>query len=288
MIDTHHAAAAASGARIVHCCGFDSIPSDLGVFFLSEALRARGRELARADAFLVDSKGGASGGTLASAFGVAEEMQRDPALRSSLANPYVLVPGGSGLDRSDMRAPYYEPRLNAWTAPFVMAAVNGPIVRRSNALLDYRYGRDFQYNERMLTRPGLRGRFEAAAVAAGTIGFVGALAVPPIRRLIQSRVTQPGSGPSAKQRAAGHFTFKLLGEARSGDVPLTLSATVSDRRDPGYGSTCVMLGESALCLARDPGTGLAGVLTPASALGSALIERLRAAGQTWTVTEHAG
>lgn len=285
-IEAYHAAASNSGARIVHCCGFDSIPSDLGVFFLSEAMRARGRELGRADSFLVSSKGGASGGTLASAFGVAEEMQKDPTLRRTLANPYVLVPGGSGPDRSDARGPYYEPRLARWTAPFVMAAINAPIVRRSNALLDYRYGRSFQYNERMLTGSGLRGRLRATATTAGIFGFMGALAIPPLRRLIQRRAPQPGEGPSPELRAKGHYTFKLLGEARGGDAPLTLAATVSDRRDPGYGATAVMLGESALCLARDPGTGLTGVLTPASALGNALIERLQAAGQTWSISEH--
>jgi short subunit dehydrogenase-like uncharacterized protein len=285
MIDQHHAAAAHGGVRIVHCCGFDSIPSDLGVLFLAESMKQRGRQLGRADYFVRDMKGGASGGTLASAIGVAEAMQSDPALRQLLANPYALTPESSGPDRNDARGPYYEPRLGSWTAPFMMAAINAPIVRRSNALLDYPYGRDFQYSERVLTKPGARGMLTAAATTAAMLGGAIALGISPLRRVIQARLPQPGTGPTPEQRAAGRFTIQLLGEAKDDGPPLTLLATVSDRRDPGYSSTAVMLGESALALARDAGTGRAGVLTPTSAIGASLIDRLRAAGQTWSVEE---
>jgi short subunit dehydrogenase-like uncharacterized protein len=166
-----------------------------------------------------------------------------------------------------------------------MAAINAPIVRRSNALLDYPYGRDFQYSERVLTKPGARGMLTAAATTAAMLGGAIALGISPLRRVIQARLPQPGTGPTPEQRAAGRFTIQLLGEAKDDGPPLTLLATVSDRRDPGYSSTAVMLGESALALARDAGTGRAGVLTPTSAIGASLIDRLRAAGQTWSVEE---
>src|SRR5262249_48064814 len=150
-----------------HCCGFDSIPSDLGVLLVAESLRARGRALGRADAFVKDMKGGASGGTFATAIFTAEDMQHDPEIRRVLPNPYALVPGGSGPDRRDMGGPSYEPRLQCWTAPFVMAGINAPIVRRSNALLDYSGGREFRYRERV-AMPGLTA---AVGMTAGLAAF---------------------------------------------------------------------------------------------------------------------
>lgn len=285
MIDAHHATAAERGIRIVNCCGFDSIPSDLGVLQLAESLRARGRTLARADLFVREIKGGASGGTFATAIFMAEDMQSDPSLRRVIGNPYVLVPGGSGPDRSDMAGPAYEPRLKRWTAPFVMAGINAPIVRRSSALLDYSGGGEFRYSERMAMPGGPKGLVGAVGVTAGLAAFGVGLGIPPVRRVIQKRLPQPGEGPSAEQRAAGRFTIQVLGEATPDGAanPLTLVSTVSDHRDPGYSGTAVMLGESALALARGPTTGRAGVLTPAVALGMPLIERLKTAGQTWTV-----
>src|SRR5207344_1681902 len=155
------------------------------------------------DAFFSELKGGTSGGTLASAIDSAEAMQRDPALRRVFADPYSLVPGGSGPDRTDMEGPRYEPRLQRWTAPFVMAAINAPIVRRSNALLDYRYGREFRYSERSSMAGGAKGWLTSTAMTAGLVAFTGALAVTPLRTVIRKRVPQPGQGPTPEQRAAG-------------------------------------------------------------------------------------
>jgi short subunit dehydrogenase-like uncharacterized protein len=286
-IDQHHEAARASGARIVHSCGFDSIPSDLGVFMLDEAMRARGRRLRRVDSFFGEMKGKFSGGTFASMLNAVEEGKRDPSVRRIMADPYSLVPGGSGPDRRDVSGVEYEPRIGRWTATFVMAGINAPTVRRSNALLGYRYGRDFSYRERMSLFPGVKGALVASAVTAGLGAFVGALQIAPLRKVIERRLPQPGEGPTPEERAAGYFVVRYLAEADTSDgsAPLTLYGRCEDRRDPGYGSTAMMLSESALCLAKDALDAPGGVLTPASAMGGALLARLRAAGMRWEVAD---
>jgi short subunit dehydrogenase-like uncharacterized protein len=286
MIDAHHAAARESGARIVHCCGFDSIPSDLGVWMLWDAMRARGQALARVDAFFGESSGGASGGTIASMLGLFEEARRDPGVRRLLADPYALdpEPRRSGPDRRDARGVWFEPRLGRWTAPFVMAAINGPIVRRSHALLGGAYGAGFRYRERMSLAPGPLALPAALGLAAGPLLLPLALAAGPLRRALARRLPQPGEGPTPEQRARGFFRATFLAEGERG---LRLTGRIEDRRDPGYGSTAVMLAESALCLARDPLEGPGGVLTPAAAMGGALLARLRAAGMTFAVEDAA-
>lgn len=286
-IDQHHEAARASGARIVHSCGFDSIPSDLGVFMLDEAMRARGRQLASVATYFGETKGRFSGGTFASMLNGFEEMERDPALRRLLGDPYAFVPGGTGPDQGDLGGVGYEPRIGRWTTPFVMAAINAPTVRRSNALLGWRYGRAFRYQERMSLFPGVKGLVGASLVTAGLGAFAGALQVRTLRALIAKRLPKPGEGPSAEERAAGYFVVRLVAEAGTagGEAPLRLHGRVEDRRDPGYGSTAVMFGESALCLAQDRLDGPGGVLTPASAMGAPLLARLRAAGMRWEVGE---
>jgi short subunit dehydrogenase-like uncharacterized protein len=284
MIDAHHEAAAARGARIVHCCGFDSIPSDLGVWMLHDAARTRGRQLARVDALFGESSGGVSGGTFASMMGVLEEARRDPAVQRLLDDPYALDPSPhqGGPDGPDARGVAWEPRVGRWTAPFVMAAINTRVVRRSNAVAGYPYGRDFRYSERMTLPGGPAGLPAALAVAGGTALLAVALRPPALRRLAARWLPKPGEGPSPAQRARGFFVVRLLGTCDDGSL---LRGRIEDRRDPGYGSTAVMLAESALCLARDPLPTPGGVLTPASALDGALLARLRAAGMTWVVEE---
>lgn len=284
MIDAHHDAAAHAGARIVHCCGFDSIPSDLGVWMLHDAARRRGRSLARVDALFGESRGGLSGGTFASMLGVLEEVERDPGVRRLLEDPYALdpEPRRRGPDGPDARGVAWEPRLGRWTAPFVMALINARVVRRSNAVAGTPYGPDFRYTERMTLPGGALGLPAALAVAGGTALTDAAARLPALRRLAARWMPQPGGGPSPAQRARGFFVTRLLATCDDGS---DLRGHVEDRRDPGYGSTAVMLAESARCLARDPLTTPFGVLTPASALGGALLARLRAAGMTWRVEE---
>jgi len=286
-IELHDEAARASGARIVHCCGFDSIPSDLGTFMLDEAMRARGRRTARVDSFFGEMRGKFSGGTFASMLNGVEEMKRDPSVKRAFVDPYAFVPGGSGPDKRDMSGVSYEPRIGRWTAPFIMASINAPTVRRSNALLGYRYGRDFRYRERMSLFGGAKGAIYATAITAGLGAFAGALQVDPLRAVIAKRLPQPGEGPSPEERARGFFVVRYVAEADTSDgkPPLTLYGRCEDRRDPGYGSTAVMLGESAICLAKDPLEAAGGVLTPASAMGAPLLARLRAAGMRWEVAD---
>jgi short subunit dehydrogenase-like uncharacterized protein len=286
-IDRHHETARATGTRIVHCCGFDAVPSDLGVLMLYEAMRTRGRQLSRVDAYLGDSRGRFSGGTAASLTLVLEAVRRDSSIRALMMDPYALDPerGHPGPDRPEARVIRYESRLDGWVAPFLLSAINTRVVRRSNAITGFPYGRGFRYTEQMILPPGLKGLAMASAAAAGTAGFVALMRSPRLRRLVQSRLPQPGAGPTPHERAAGHFTLRLLGETADDGPPLRLTGQVGDRRDPGYGSTAVMLGESALCLARDEPQGQGGVLTPAAAMGMRLVERLRLAGMRWEVTE---
>jgi short subunit dehydrogenase-like uncharacterized protein len=167
----------------------------------------------------------------------------------------------------------------------VMAAINGRVVRRSNAVAGYPYGRDFRYSERMSVQAGLKGLAVASAVAAGTAGLAAAVRSRSLRRLVQRRLPRPGAGPTAQERADGYFVLRMLGEAAGDGPPLLVRGRVEDRRDPGYGMTAVTMGEAALCLASDDLDSAGGVLTPAAAMGMRLVARLRDAGMRWDVAE---
>jgi short subunit dehydrogenase-like uncharacterized protein len=286
LIDAHHETARAAGTRIVHCCGFDSIPSDLGVLMMHEAMRERGEQLGRVDALFGESKGGVSGGTVASMMGVIDRAKSDPETRRILGDPYGLDPRprAGGPDGPDSMSIGFDQRLDRWTAPFVMAPINTRIVRRSNAVGSYPYGREFRYSERMSLPNGIRGFAMAAAVTAGLRGFLAAAAFRPLRYVLERRLPRPGEGPSEKQRKSGYFVLRLVAES-AGASPIRLFGRVADNRDPGYESTAVMLAESALCLALDNLTTAGGVITPATAMGTPLIDRLRAAGMSWEVGE---
>ncbi|MDA0185440.1 saccharopine dehydrogenase NADP-binding domain-containing protein [Solirubrobacter phytolaccae] len=255
-----HDAAVASGARIVLSCGFDSIPSDLGTFLLHEAAG----ELGRTTFVLKALRGGASGGTLASMKGQVDEMRADLAARDVIIDPASL--GGSDRTR-DFRAVKRDPE-HGWIGPFVMATYNTRIVRRSAELLGY--GPDFAYREVSAYKNPI-----AAYGFTACLGLLaGGLAFGPTRWVLDRVLPGPGAGPSEKARTNGFFKVQVHG---GGHV-----ATVAAKGDPGYAATAVMMGEAALTLARTDGPG--GVLTPASAMGAALVERLRAAGLTLTVT----
>jgi short subunit dehydrogenase-like uncharacterized protein len=289
MIDLHHDRARATGARIVNCCGFDSIPSDIGTFMLHREYQRRGGQLQRVRNFLADTRGGVGGGTIASALNIVDEARRDREVREVMLNPYSLYPRGEppGADRRDQVGAKRDADLGAWTAPFIMAAINGKIVRRSNALLDFAYGHEFRYVESMRVASGVRGMLGASLVSAGLGLAAAAMAITPLRHLAARRLAKPGSGPSKEQRKRGHFRFELIGDGVDAQgAPLQLRGRVAATRDPGYGATSMMLGESALALAFDeldkPGMP-GGVRTPASTMGDALLERLRSAGMTFEV-----
>ncbi len=281
MIDAHHERAKATGARIVHCCGFDSIPSDLGTLALQEsAISKLGEPCSRVAFYVMKMKGGASGGTIATMLNLVETASKDPKVRKIAGNPYALVPGERGPDGRDQMGVRFDPDLERWTGPFVMAAINTRIVRRSNALLGYRYGKDFRYSETISTGRGLKGWFGATTLAAGMAAFGGAILFGPTRRLLASRVLpKPGEGPSKEKRDSGMFDIKLIGHTQDGR---TMTANVRGTSDPGYGETAKMISESAIALARDEASAEGGVLTPASCMGMKLVTRLRAAGMTFT------
>jgi short subunit dehydrogenase-like uncharacterized protein len=286
-IDRFHDLAVASSARIVHSCGFDSIPSDLGVLLLHERARADDAgELEDTTLVVASMKGGLSGGTIDSARAQIEALRADPALSRLIADPYALSPDRAAEpDFGEVRDTTLVSRdteAGVWTGPFVMAASNTRTVRRSNALSGWAYGRRFQYREVMSVGNSVVAPALAVATAAGLwLADVG-MRLPLARTVLDRVLPAPGEGPSEKLRREGHFRFEIRTRTSTG---ARYRAVVAANGDPGYAATSVMLGQSALCLAvdRDRLPAAAGVLTPATALGIPLVDRLRAAGFELTV-----
>lgn len=275
MIDRFQADAQKSGARIVHSCGFDSIPSDLGVWFLQHQANARhGAACVEIKLLVKAMKGGASGGTFASMIKAIEESRRDHGVAKILREPYGLNPAGdrSGPNGRDQTGIEFNPESGAWTAPFVMSTINTRVVRRTNALLAYPYGRNFKYSEATSTGSGIGGWMKSASASTGLRAFMLACSFDFSRSfLVRHVLPKPGEGPDKNQRESGFFTLLLFGKLPDGSL---MRARVTGDRDPGYGSTSKMLAESAVCLASDDLPSRAGFLTPASAMGDALIKRL--------------
>jgi short subunit dehydrogenase-like uncharacterized protein len=288
IIDAHDAQARSTGARIVHSCGFDSIPSDLGVLVLQEEMRARhGTRCAEVKFYMGEMSGGISGGTLASMMNIFEGVAKDRSLRRLIGDPYALNPDRKerGPDKRDQSGVRWDEDMQRWTGPFVMAAINTRVVRRSNALLGWSYGKDFRYSEVMGFKKGPKGLARAASFTAGIGAFALAASFGPTRELLKKRLPGAGEGPSKEKREKGFFVVRLLGigEGKDGAPAPRLLETVRGQADPGYGETAKMLTESALCLAKDKLAASGGVLTPASCMGMKLVERLRKAGMTFAV-----
>jgi len=283
MIDAHHEEAKKTGARIVNCCGYDSIPSDLGTLMVQEAFKKRhGKYASEVKTAAGEMSGGPSGGTISTVMNTIDELKENPSLRKVLGNPYALNPKGlRGPDKGDQMGVRFDKDFNMWTGPFMMAAINTRIVRRSHALRGLPWGEDFRYSEVMSTGKGAKGWSRAASVAGGMVALMGGLALPLTRALIEKRLPSVGEGPNKEARDNGFFKTRLmaLGDGQA------VRGLVADRHDPGYGSTAIMISEAAMCLVLD-GAALeteGGVLTPASAMGVRLVERLRAAGMTFEV-----
>jgi short subunit dehydrogenase-like uncharacterized protein len=288
-IDLHHKQAADTGARIVHCCGFDSVPSDMSVYALYRAARDEGAgELLDTDFVMRSFSGGFSGGTIASMMDVLQATSSDPDIRRVLADPYTLSGDraaepdlGPQPDMAWRRGRRIAPELSGhWTAGFVMASINTRVVRRSNALLDWAYGRGFRYSENMSL-----GSSPVAPLASAVFAGVGKTTfglgsryfrlLP--RRLLDRLVPKPGTGPSTAACERGYYKVETYTTTTSG---ARYVARMEQRGDPGYKATSVLLGECALALAfdRDKLSDLRGVLTPAAAMGDALLARFPAAG----------
>jgi short subunit dehydrogenase-like uncharacterized protein len=285
-IDRYDELAQSTGARIVHSSGYDSIPSDLAVLLLHQAARAADAGDLTNVQLVATAKGGMSGGTFEEMRVGIDDMRSNPALRSLAEDPYSLSP-----DRAaEPSTP--QPADLGWvgrtddglrTAPFIMAPSNTRIVRRSNALQGWAYGRDLQYGEVMGMGRGPRGVILAGAMAIGLRAFGAAMTYRPTRKLLNRVLPAPGAGPSTATQLAGWFRSEVTASTTSGR---RFQAVVAGPGDPGYAATAVMAGETALSLALDGDIlpPVAGSLTPATALGNVLIERLRAAGHTYTLT----
>lgn len=287
VIDSLGEIATASGSRIVNSCGFDSIPSDLGVFALADGVRRDGAgELEETKLIVTGLKGGVSGGTIASLLGQTDDVKSDPALRRLVNDPYSLSPDRDKEPdlghRRDTRPIRRDDDTDRWLAPFVMAQYNSSVVRRSNALQAWAYGRNFHYDEYIGFKNNPLGLGAAVAVTAGLGIFIGATMLRPTRALLDRVLPGPGEGPSEKVQRNGYFTLEIHARTSMG---ARYVASVTGKKDPGYAGTAVMLGESVLALALDDDAlpPAAGVLTPAAGIGQPLIDRLRRHGFTFDV-----
>ena len=277
MMDKYQEAAKQSGARIVNSCGFDSIPSDLGVYFTQKQAEAKFDSACDVIHMRVKAaKGGLSGGTIASMATIFEEVGQDKSRRKQVANPYLLNDDkdAPNVRQSNVSKPEYDSEHKRWLAPFVMASINTRIVHRSNQLLGYEYGREFKYDEAMWMKDGIKGKLTSYALSAGLLGFATAMMITPSRELLSKHVLpKSGSGPSKEEQENGYFDIRLFGQTPNKD---SITTKVTGDKDPGYGSTSRMLSQAALCLAQDISKEevKGGFWTPASAMGDKLLGRL--------------
>ena len=285
MIDAHEDKARETGARIVHSCGHDSIPSDLGVQFLQDAAFARhGNPCKRVTTRVTRMKGGFSGGTAASFLNAMALRESDPEFSRLSLDPYALCPEGQrdGPDGPDRMMPVevtWDADLKAWTKPYFMGPMNAKVVRRTNAIMGYPYGRDFSYEETALTRGGIGGWWAAMRDTLFGRMFLIAMSIPATRGMLERHVLpKSGEGPSKEVRETGSYDIVQVGEMRDGTI---LKARIIGQGDPGVRSTTLMLTEAALCLAEDESKIAVGggFWTPASAMGKLLRDR---------ITTHAG
>ena len=273
IIDKYHNHAKAKKLKIINSCGFDSIPSDMGVYFCQNAIYNKTGEYAQKISMRVaGAKGGISGGTYNSLTNVLEEASLDRNVRKTLNNPYGLNPDGlqSGPDKRDLMHVKFDKVSNLWIAPFVMAGINTKIVRRSNALVKFKYGENFQYNEATIAGKGffgiLKGYLSLIPIFLAT-RKKGSL----IKKMVDYILPKSGEGPSKKARENGYYNLRFYSYTNK----KTYLGKVIGDMDPGYGSTSKMLAESAICLALDKSSEIYGILTPSVALGDALLKRLK-------------
>ena len=282
MIDKHHEEAQANGVKIVHTCGFESIPSDMGVYFTQkEALAQKGQRAKRIRMRVAGMRGGLSGGTYASLSKVLEEAMQDKEIYKVLVNPYGLNPTDKqeGGDHPDLQKVIFDPTSKSWIGPFIMAGINTKVVRRSNALSGYAYGNDFRYDEATMSGKGFKGRMKGIMSALPLI-LMTAKPGSILKRIANRMFPKPGEGPTKDQRENGFYSLRFYATLEDGSTAL---GKVTGDKDPGYGSTSKMLGEAAVCLAKDSLPEISGILTPSTAMGDALLDRLeKHAGLTFS------
>ena len=269
MIDTYHEAAIDNQIKIVNSCGFDSVPSDLGVYYIHKNLSKKNLSIKMR---VTGAKGTYSGGTYASMQNIIKEASKDREVRNSLTNPYGLNPKGQqgGLDKRDLRSVKYDKKIKSWISPFLMAGINTRIVRRSNALSNFSYGKKFQYDEAVMTGKGVKGRLNGIILSIPLI-FLAAKPGSFINKIFNIISPKPGQGPNKKERENGYFSFRFFVFDLEGSESIF---KVTGDKDPGYGSTSKMLAESAVCLAKDKLDDKYGILTPSYAMGNNILNRL--------------
>ena len=273
MIDKHQEAAQANGVKIVHSCGFDSIPSDMGVYFIQrEAKAQKGQRAKKISMRVAAMKGGLSGGTYASLSKVMEQAQQDKSIYKVLTNPYGLNPTDQqeGEDRPDLMSVVFDKTSQSYVGPFIMAGINTKVVRRSNALSNYSYGKDFRYDEATLSGKGFKGKMRGI-LAAIPLMFMTAKPKSVLKSIANKLLPKPGEGPNKEQRENGFYNLRFYVTLEDGSSAM---GKVTGDKDPGYGSTSKMLGETAVCLAVDELPKISGVLTPSVSMGEALLQRL--------------
>ena len=269
MINEYAEEAKDSGARIVFSCGFDSIPFDLGVYFLQkEVIAQHGIPASNIRGRVRAMNGEFSGGTAASLGATMASLKQKPELFAVLANPFALSNGFTGPEQAPDSKAVFDEKLETWVAPFFMAPINTKNVHRSNALMNHMYGEDFCYNEMWIQGPGEEGK-----AAAEYVGSINPLADAPA----------PGEGPSKESRENGNYDVLFCADLADGS---SIHAAVSGDMDPGYGSTSKMIAESAICLVKECPELPGGIYTPAPAMGEKLIARLQAsAGLTFKIED---
>tara|TARA_B100000674_G_scaffold136840_1_gene106463 strand:+ start:2533 stop:3741 length:1209 start_codon:yes stop_codon:yes gene_type:complete len=273
MIDKYHSKAKENKIKIINSCGFDSIPSDMGVFYSQKKLFEKTGEYAnKINMRVAGAKGGISGGTYNSLSNVLEEARVDKEVRKTLTNPYGLNPidKQNGPDKADLQSVIFDKVSNSWIAPFVMAGINTKIVRRSHALIDFKYGSDFSYDEATLSGKGVLGQLK------GYLSLIPIFLATRkkgsfIKNIVDYVLPKSGEGPSKKTRISGYYNLRFYLTQQN---KIHLSKVIGDM-DPGYGSTSKMLAESAVCLALDKTPETYGILTPSVALGNPLLKRLQ-------------
>ena len=274
IIDSFHEKAKSKKIKIVNSCGFDSIPSDMGVYFIQNEIKKVYKNHARSIKMRVAGiRGGISGGTYGSINNLLKEAYADKSVFKVLNNPYGLNPKHKmvGSDKKDLRKIIFDKESNSWIYPFIMAGINTKIVRRSNALSNFQYGKDFRYEEAMMSGRGISG-FWKAILAIFPLAMVGLNPNSFLKKIVNSYMPKPGEGPGIDKRKNGFYNLRFYITI---DEKRKAFAKVIGDSDPGYGSTSKMLAESALCLAFDKLPEKYGVLTPSVAMGDSLLKRLQ-------------
>lgn len=281
MLKAYEAKAKASGACIVHCCGFDSVPSDMGVWYLQQqSLNTHGEPCVSVDMRVKAMSGSFSGGTIASLMNVVSLVRKNPGLKKVLFNPYALCPEAYPTRQRYIGKTMPDWALEGWVAPFVMAAINSKVVMRSAQLLPEFPKQAFTYNEGMVGGRGAKGRRRARMISAGLAMVTVGAAFAPTRWVLERFLPKPGEGPSEQAQQDGFFVIHHYGRTASGEY---MAVKVTGDEDPGYGSTSKMLMQAALTLAEDIPEGTSGGFwTPAALLGEAYHKRLvESAGLTF-------